>query len=114
MVRDTDGDDVADEYIKVFTDLGNIEHGLHGLNWAPDGKLYQLPDQQFANLYWFRKDWFDKPVPAVFVYEAPPTARAYIKGGRKQDSADATCKLLTPAKYDIAAPGYLKLPSAGD
>jgi glycerol transport system substrate-binding protein len=25
---------------------------------APDGKLYQLPDQQFANLYWFRADWF--------------------------------------------------------
>jgi glycerol transport system substrate-binding protein len=21
---------------------------------APDGKIYQLPDQQFANLYWFR------------------------------------------------------------
>ncbi len=28
---------------------------------APDGKLYQLPDQQFANLYWFRHDWFTKP-----------------------------------------------------
>ena len=28
---------------------------------GPDGKLYQLPDQQFANLYWFRKDWFDRP-----------------------------------------------------
>jgi glycerol transport system substrate-binding protein len=28
---------------------------------GPDGKLWQLPDQQFANLYWFRKDWFDKP-----------------------------------------------------
>ena len=26
-----------------------------------DGKLYQLPDQQFANLYWFRYDWFTKP-----------------------------------------------------
>ncbi|WP_313136354.1 ABC transporter substrate-binding protein [Paracoccus jeotgali] len=25
---------------------------------APDGDLYQLPDQQFANLYWFRYDWF--------------------------------------------------------
>jgi glycerol transport system substrate-binding protein len=25
---------------------------------APDGKIYQLPDQQFANLYWFRADWF--------------------------------------------------------
>ena len=28
---------------------------------GPDGDLYQLPDQQFANLYWFRKDWFDNP-----------------------------------------------------
>ena len=28
---------------------------------APDGKLYQLPDQQFANLYWFRYDWFTNP-----------------------------------------------------
>ncbi len=28
---------------------------------GPDGKLWQLPDQQFANLYWFRKDWFDRP-----------------------------------------------------
>jgi len=28
---------------------------------GPDGKLYQLPDQQFANLYWFRYDWFSRP-----------------------------------------------------
>ena len=28
---------------------------------APDEKLYQLPDQQFANLYWFRYDWFTDP-----------------------------------------------------
>ncbi len=27
---------------------------------GPDGKLYQLPDQQFANLYWFRYDWFSR------------------------------------------------------
>ncbi|MCK0168573.1 ABC transporter substrate-binding protein [Jannaschia sp. S6380] len=26
---------------------------------GPDGKLYQLPTQQFANLYWFRYDWFN-------------------------------------------------------
>jgi glycerol transport system substrate-binding protein len=26
-----------------------------------DGKLYQLPDQQSANLYWFRYDWFSNP-----------------------------------------------------
>ncbi|MDO8695673.1 MAG: ABC transporter substrate-binding protein [Pseudomonas sp.] len=28
---------------------------------GPDGKLYQLPDQQFANLYWYRQDWFSRP-----------------------------------------------------
>jgi glycerol transport system substrate-binding protein len=28
---------------------------------GPDGKVYQLPDQQFANLYWFRYDWFNNP-----------------------------------------------------
>jgi glycerol transport system substrate-binding protein len=28
---------------------------------APDGRVYQLPDQQFANLYWFRYDWFTDP-----------------------------------------------------
>jgi len=27
---------------------------------GPDGKIYQLPDQQFANLYWFRYDWFNR------------------------------------------------------
>ena len=27
---------------------------------GPDGKVYQLPDQQFANLYWFRLDWFER------------------------------------------------------
>jgi len=28
---------------------------------GPDTKLYQLPDQQFANLYWYRYDWFTDP-----------------------------------------------------
>jgi glycerol transport system substrate-binding protein len=27
---------------------------------GPDDKLYQLPAQQFANLYWFRYDWFQR------------------------------------------------------
>jgi putative membrane-bound dehydrogenase-like protein len=40
VVRDVDGDDEADEYVRLYTDLGNLEHGLHGLNFAPDGKLY--------------------------------------------------------------------------
>ena len=40
VVRDIDGDDEADEYIRVYTGLGNLEHALHGLNFGPDGKLY--------------------------------------------------------------------------
>ena len=28
---------------------------------GPDGIIYQLPDQQFANLYWYRHDWFSRP-----------------------------------------------------
>jgi len=27
---------------------------------GPDGTVYQLPDQQFVNLYWFRADWFGR------------------------------------------------------
>ena len=30
---------------------------------GPDGKIWQLPDQQFANLYWFRYDWFKRAGP---------------------------------------------------
>lgn len=51
---------------------------------APDGKMYQLPDQQFANLYWFRADLFARPdlkekFKAKYGYElgVPVTWTAY-------------------------------------
>ena len=40
------------------------------------------------------------------MYEAPPTARAYLKGGRTQDSSIAKKELLCPAKHDLADAGY--------
>ena len=40
IVRDLDGDGVADEFVDVFTGLGPLRHGCHGFNWGPDGKLY--------------------------------------------------------------------------
>jgi glycerol transport system substrate-binding protein len=45
---------------KDFTNPGLDIKDFIGTSFttAPDGKLYQLPDQQFANLYWFRADWF--------------------------------------------------------
>jgi putative membrane-bound dehydrogenase-like protein len=40
IVRDTDGDDMADEYVRVATGLGTLEHALDALVFAPDGRLY--------------------------------------------------------------------------
>ncbi|MEM7216657.1 MAG: ABC transporter substrate-binding protein [Pseudomonadota bacterium] len=50
-----DGKDVTNPGLDVEDFIGK------SFTTGPDGKLYQLPDQQFANLYWFRKDWFDRP-----------------------------------------------------
>ncbi|WP_420814444.1 ABC transporter substrate-binding protein [Paracoccus contaminans] len=47
------GKDVTDPMLDVDDFIGK------SFTTAPDGQMYQLPDQQFANLYWFRKDWFD-------------------------------------------------------
>jgi glycerol transport system substrate-binding protein len=41
--------------IDIYDFIG-IDH-VKGL----DGQIYQLPTQQFANLYWYRKDWFERP-----------------------------------------------------
>jgi glycerol transport system substrate-binding protein len=49
-----DGKDVTNPMLDVEDFIGR------SFTTGPDGKLYQLPDQQFANLYWFRKDWFDR------------------------------------------------------
>jgi ABC-type glycerol-3-phosphate transport system substrate-binding protein len=50
---------MAGEGADVTNPTSNLDDFI-GLEFTtgPDGKLYQLPDQQFANLYWFRYDWF--------------------------------------------------------
>lgn len=48
-----EGKDVTDPMLDVDDFIGTK------FTTAPDKKLYQLPDQQFANLYWFRYDWFN-------------------------------------------------------
>ncbi|HEX6001132.1 MAG TPA: ABC transporter substrate-binding protein [Hyphomicrobiaceae bacterium] len=50
-----DGKDVTSPTLDIDDFMGR------SFTTGPDGKLWQLPDQQFANLYWFRKDWFDRP-----------------------------------------------------
>jgi ABC-type sugar transport system, periplasmic component len=48
---------------KEFTNPGLDLKDFIGISFttAPDKELYQLPDQQFANLYWFRADLFARP-----------------------------------------------------
>lgn len=56
-----DGKAVTDPYLEVGDFIGI------SFTTGPDGKIYQLPDQQFANLYWFRYDWFtDADIKAKF------------------------------------------------
>jgi glycerol transport system substrate-binding protein len=50
-----EGKDVTNPMLDVDDFIGRA------FTTGPDGKLYQLPDQQFANLYWFRYDWFTDP-----------------------------------------------------
>ncbi len=50
-----DGKDVTDPMLDVPDFIGTSF-----TTWT-DKKLYQLPDQQFANLYWFRYDLFTNP-----------------------------------------------------
>jgi glycerol transport system substrate-binding protein len=49
-----EGKDVTDPMLEVNDFIGKSFATV-------DGKLYQLPDQQSANLYWFRYDWFSNP-----------------------------------------------------
>ncbi len=53
---------MAGEGASVTSPTLNLDDFI-GLQFTtgPDGELYQLPDQQFANLYWFRYDWFTDP-----------------------------------------------------
>ena len=64
--RDIVGGSLTDFMANEGKEVTNPHQDLKdyiGLSFATytDGKLYQLPDQQFANLYWFRYDWFKRP-----------------------------------------------------
>src|SRR3546814_2489368 len=60
---------------------------------GPDGKLYQLPDQQFANLCWFRKAWFD-----------PEDLQAQSKElyGYRSDEHTSELQSLMRISYDVS------------
>jgi glycerol transport system substrate-binding protein len=57
---DGPGKSVTNPYLDLDDFLGVADAtGLKSRGF--EGKLWQLPDQSFINVYWFRKDWFDRP-----------------------------------------------------
>ncbi len=46
-------------FTNPYLDLNDFLNLEFGQDY--DGNQLQLPDQQFANLYWFRYDWFTRP-----------------------------------------------------
>jgi putative membrane-bound dehydrogenase-like protein len=123
VVRDLDGDDEADEYVRIYGDLGNLEHALHGLNWSPDGKLYmskgnskgysnpnapQGPKgpapREFMKL-WHEKvhpDWPVFPPPATFrkneykrSYHTPPDDQGREGGVLRCEDGGANLEIVS-------------------
>ena len=120
VVRDLDGDDEADEYVRIYTDLGNLEHALHGLNWAPDGKLYMskgnskgyskpndssgLAPRAFMTL-WHGKvhpDWPAFPEPVKFTkqnykkaYHTPPDDQGREGGVLRCDDGGGNLEIVS-------------------
>ena len=99
VLRDTDGDLVADEYKLVFTGLGHLRHGLHGFNWAPDGRLYMTQGnskvqdhapQAFRDLMHIKSNKPDnQPINKVFTAET--YKKSYIAGWPSAEGGILRC-----------------------
>ena len=74
VVRDTDGDDVADEYRRIFGGLGNLEHALHGLNFAPDGRLYMSKGNSKGYMSAGSAERYVAPAPFADLWGVDPPA----------------------------------------
>ncbi len=100
VLRDTDGDDVADEYELIYTGLGHLRHGLHGFNWAPDGRLYMTQGNSrvqehapmaFRNLMRVKSDKPDnQPLNQVFTRET--YKKSYIGGWPSAEGGILRCE----------------------
>ena len=106
VLRDTDGDLVADEYKLVFTGLGHLRHGLHGFNWAPDGRLYMTQGnskvqdhapQAFRDLMHIKSNKPDnQPINKVFT--AKTYKKSYIAGWPSAEGGILRCG---PGGYNL-------------
>ena len=99
VLRDTDGDLVADEYELIYTGLGHLRHRLHGFNWAPDGRLYMTQGNSrvqdhapmaFRKLMGIRSDKPDNQ-PLNQVFTAKTYKKSYIGGWPSAEGGILRC-----------------------
>lgn len=79
VVRDIDGDDQADEYQRIYGGLGNLEHALHGLVFAPDGRLYMSKGNSKGYLQASSPERFVAPAVFADLWGVDPPMDAPIK-----------------------------------
>lgn len=74
------------------------------LGWVPSGPIvgFAAPHDETYTC----QSFLEKSVPALFLYEAPPAARHFIKGKSTADSEKVKCNLLTPARYNVREDCY--------
>lgn len=69
--------------------------------WLPEGPVIGnvIPHDETFTM----QTYFEKSIPCAFVYEAPPTARGYVKSNSKAhvDSNSQKADLLCPFKHDL-------------
>lgn len=77
VVLDLDGDGTADEYVLMAHSLGDGDHGLHGIAWGADGKLYlatgnlaAMPVKQLGRAMKFHRGEY-APSPSRLVAGGP-------------------------------------------
>ena len=101
VLGDTDGDLVADQYELIYTGLGHLRHGLHGFNWAPDGRLYMTQGNSrvqdhapkaFRELMGIKSDKPDNP-NLNEVYTAESYKKSYIGGWLLQKEVFSVVKM---------------------
>jgi len=84
-----------------LSDFLNLEFGQDY-----EGNQLQLPDQQFANLYWFRHDWFIRPDIKAKFHQF--TAKKYGKSGAYELGVP-----INWAAYEDIAEFFTKTPIDG-
>lgn len=87
---------------KEASEMMSVDSTL--VSWVPSGPMVGFApphDETFTT-----QKWFNREIPALFIYESPPPARFFLKGKNMSHSSNVPCKLFTPAQYELREDCY--------